>query len=56
MGKALLLSVIVAFIAIPALGWREPSPVKALKRAVFFVVGFVALYYCAIRFALPRIW
>lgn len=55
MGKALLTSVVLAAVLIPAWAARERSPVRGLKRAVVGVLAFNAFYFLLVRFVLPRL-
>jgi hypothetical protein len=53
--KALLLSVVIGLVAVPAWCAREPNPMRALKRAVFFTFVLNVGYLIALRYVLPRL-
>lgn len=55
MAKALLLSVVIAIIAVPFLASRDPSPQRGLKKAIFFMLLFDFLYLYAVRYIYPRL-
>jgi hypothetical protein len=53
--KLLLLSVIINMIALPVLMARDPSPMRSVKRTVFFTIAFNAFYLLAIRYIYPKL-
>jgi hypothetical protein len=53
-GKLILLSVVIAMIAIPVLAARDRNPNRAFRRTVFFIFIFNAFYWLAVRFIYPR--
>ena len=55
MRKTLLMSIVVAMIAIPMLAAREKNPVRAVKKALLYAFGFAIFYLLAIRFIYPRL-
>ena len=55
MRKTLLISIVIAMIAIPVLAAREQSPVRAIKKALLYTLGFAIFYLLAIRFIYPRL-
>lgn len=55
MGKLLLVSVLIATIALPARAARHPSPARALRRAVGWVAAYYAFYLVAVLYVLPRL-
>lgn len=55
MGKLLLISVIVATIALPMRAARHPSPARALRRALAWTAAYYAAYLVAILYVLPRL-
>lgn len=54
MAKFVAMSVVLAMVAIPAWAARERNPRRALKKALFFVVGFNLFYLIAVGFLIPR--
>ena len=56
MQKLLLISVIVATLAIPIRAARDPHPARALKRAVAGFAGFALFYLFSLRFIYPRLF
>ncbi len=55
MSKLLILSVLVALVALPVLAARDPRPVRGVRRAVLFVLAFNAAYALALAFIYPRL-
>jgi hypothetical protein len=55
MSKLLVMSVMFAMVAIPSLAARDPNPVRALKRALFFTSVANVVYFFALRYVLPRL-
>jgi len=53
--KLLLLSVLIATIAIPALAARDPNPRRGVKRAVFFYLAFNLCYLFGLLYIYPRL-
>ena len=53
MEKALLLSVLVANVALPAFFSRDPQPRRGLRRALTSVVVFDVLYLLGLLFVHP---
>ncbi len=56
MAKLLLVSVLVATVALPVRAAREPHPARALRRAVCWVAGYYAAYLVGVLYVLPRLW
>ncbi|MGQ0504852.1 MAG: hypothetical protein ACT4TC_05990 [Myxococcaceae bacterium] len=55
MSKALLLSIIVATVALPLYAGTARRPGRALRNTVFLLFVFNALYLFAVRFIFPRL-
>ena len=55
MGKLLLISVLIATIVLPMRAAHHPSPARALRRAVSWVVASYAAYLVAVLYVLPRL-
>jgi hypothetical protein len=51
--KFLLLSIVVALIAVPILAARDKSPVRAVKKTLFLVVLANAIYLLLLLFVYP---
>jgi hypothetical protein len=51
--KLLLVSVVIAIIALPILAARDASPVRALRKTLLLIVVFNTLYLIAVRFLYP---
>ena len=56
MQKLLLISVIIAPIALPILASRERSANKAFKRTLFYFFAFNVFYVFALRFLFSRLF
>lgn len=52
MSKLILMSIMIALVAIPAVASRDPDPRRGLKRAIIRVLVFEAFY----AFALIFLW
>ena len=55
MRDLVLRSVMLATLVIPFVAAREPHPVRALKKALAWFVGFNLLYMLALRFIYPHL-
>jgi len=55
MSKALLMSILVATIALPANLAKDPNPLRALKRTFFWMAAFEALYVAGLVFLYPKL-
>jgi hypothetical protein len=55
MSKLILLSVLVALIALPSLASRDRHPTRGLKRAVLLMVAFNLAYAFAVLVLVPRL-
>lgn len=55
MGKLLLLSLLLATIALPMWAASDPSPLRGLRRAMLWLVGFNVFYLIAIIYIFPRV-
>ena len=55
MSKLLLISVVVAMVAIPAFAARDPHPARGLRKALLFTFAFDVVYITALRFVFPRL-
>jgi hypothetical protein len=51
--KLLLVSVVIAMIALPILAARDASPARALRKTLLLIVVFNTLYLIAVRFLYP---
>ena len=56
MQKALVVSILVATIAIPIWAAREKSARKAFKKTFFYLLAFNALYVLALKFVFFRLF
>ena len=52
MSKAILLSAVLAIVALPVIAAREKSPKVGLKKALIYMVVFNVFYLLALRFFL----
>lgn len=43
-------------IVIPVVASADRSPVRGLRRAVAYTLGFNLAYYLALRYVLPRLY
>ena len=55
MGKLLLISVLLATVILPMRAARHPSPARALRRAIAWVLASYAAYCVGILYVLPRL-
>ena len=55
MAKLLLVSVLIASIAIPARAARDPDARRGLRRALWQTLLFDAVYALAVLYVYPRI-
>jgi hypothetical protein len=55
MAKLILNSVLIAAVVIPMMAAGDPSPRRALRRAVLWVIAFHAAYVLAIAYVYPRL-
>ena len=55
MGKIILISILLATIALPMRAARDPSPTRGLRRTVLWLVAFNVFYLIAIIYILPRV-
>ncbi len=55
MQKAILLSILVAYVLIPALFARDPNAKRGLRRCLWGIVSFNILYLLALLFIYPRL-
>jgi hypothetical protein len=53
--KLLLLSVVIAMIALPVLTARDSNAKRGLKNALLLVIAFNLLYLFFVRFIYPRL-
>jgi membrane-associated HD superfamily phosphohydrolase len=53
--KLLLLSVVIALIALPLLTARDRNARRGLKKAILLVITFNLLYLFLVRFVYPRL-
>ena len=50
MSRALLLTVVIAIVALPAWAAKEKNPKVGLKKALTFLIVFNAIYLLMLRF------
>ncbi len=50
MSKAILLSAVLAIIALPVIAAKEKNPRKGLKKAILYMAIFNLFYMLALRF------
>jgi hypothetical protein len=55
MQKGLLISILVATVAIPIWAAKEPNAQKATKKAIFYLFAFNLFYVLALRFVFFRL-
>ena len=55
MGKLLLMSVMVAMVALPMRAARDGSAVRGLRKTVLWTVAFNVLYLIAVLYVYPRL-
>jgi hypothetical protein len=55
MARALLVSILVALVALPCLAARERSERKGLKRTLFFFLAFNVFWLFSVRFLYMRL-
>jgi hypothetical protein len=55
MSKALLMSILVATIALPANLAKDPNPLRALKRTFFWMAAFEVFYVAGLVFLYPKL-
>jgi hypothetical protein len=50
MSKALILSAVIAIVAIPVVASRDKNPKAGLKKALWYTIVFNVFYMLALRF------
>lgn len=55
MAKLLLLSVVIAMLALPIMAGRDASARRGLKKAILLAIAFNLFYLFAVRFIYPRL-
>ncbi len=55
MQKAIVVSILVATVGLPVWAARDRSPVRGLKKTVFYLAMFNLFYLFAIRVLYPRL-
>jgi hypothetical protein len=55
MGRLLLASILVLVILAPLLAARDPHPIRAMRRLLFYVTVFHVAYALAVLFVYPRV-
>jgi hypothetical protein len=55
MAKLLMLSVLVATVAMPSLAARDPSPWRGLSRLVVAAFAFSVLYWAIVMYLVPSV-
>jgi hypothetical protein len=56
MPRLLLISILIATLAIPMRAARHPDPVRGVRRAILWAALFNALYAFAILYVYPRLF
>lgn len=55
MAKLILLSALIALVALPVQAARDPHPARGMRRTLVMLVVFNFFYLFAVRVILPRI-
>ncbi len=55
MAKLLLLSILIAIVAIPAIAARDRNPRRGFKRALFFFSAYCVFYVLALKYLYFRL-
>lgn len=55
MAKLLLMSILIATVALPMRAARDPVPSRALRRVVVWLAAFNVFYLLGIVYVLPRL-
>ena len=55
MSKALLMSILVATIALPANLAKDPHPLRVFKRTLFWMAAFELFYVAGLVFLYPKL-
>jgi 8-oxo-dGTP diphosphatase len=55
LAKILLLSVVIAMMAIPILSARDTNPRRSVRKVILLIFVFNLFYLLAVRFIYPRI-
>ncbi|MEP7347224.1 MAG: hypothetical protein ABI877_18275 [Gemmatimonadaceae bacterium] len=55
LAKLLLMSILIATVALPLLAAHDPVPRRALRRVVVWLAAFNVCYLLAILYVLPRV-
>lgn len=55
MGKLILMSVLLATVALPAIAARTPDARRGLGHLLWWALAFNVLYLLAVRFVYPRV-
>lgn len=55
MSKLILMSVVLALIALPLRAASDPHPVRGIRRGIGAVLVFNVAYALVVRFVLPRL-
>lgn len=55
MDDLLLLSIVLAAVALPVLGARDPDPRRGLRRTLFRLLAFHFVYLVSVLFIWPRL-
>jgi hypothetical protein len=53
--KLLLVSVVIAMIALPIVAARDASPARAVRKTLLLIFVFNLLYLIAVRFLYPHL-
>ena len=55
MKKLILMSVLFATVAIPAIAAKDPSPRRGLRKAVLYSIAFNVFYWLCLLFVVNRL-
>lgn len=55
MNTFILLSIVLAGIALPIRAAKDPEPRRGLRRAAYAMAAFTALYVAVVLYVLPRL-
>ena len=55
MQKLILISILLADVVIPIWAARDPNAIRGLKKALFYMCMFNAMYLLLVMFVYPRL-
>jgi hypothetical protein len=55
MGKLILVSILIATVAIPMRAATDPSPRRGMQRAILWMAAFDVVYVLAVVYVYPRL-